>query len=141
MFHRHLLYVIFYLNWYINRFICLILTFFLIIWENIRFSETILFYNFIDFSPLSCIYFVSPFKCVNIFNINVDCFLIWFFLRTFEDQFPSCCKTWILKWWLHQHLPLQLSPKWQFWIYLWCFGQFSFHILNHMFSFKEVNGI
>ena len=38
--------------------------------------KKLLFYNFVYYPRLSCIYFVSLFKCVNIFNINVHCLFI-----------------------------------------------------------------
>ena len=43
--------------------------------------------------------------------------------------------------WIHHHLPLQLPPSYQFWIYFRWFNHFSFHIINYIFSFKEVYGI
>ena len=78
----------FYLNWYTNSFICIILTFFYHL-ENIRFVEIILFYKFVDCPPLSCLYFVSLFRGV---DFKMWMLIIIFMLLSyvlFEYQFPS----------------------------------------------------
>ena len=60
-----------------------------------RLFEIIFFYNFVDCHPLICIYFVSIFKSVNIFNINFYCFLICLclllFLKINWDGFINIC--------------------------------------------------
>ena len=45
--------------------------------------KKIWFYNFVYFPPFSGVYFVSLFKCVNIYNINVHCLFICLCLSFF----------------------------------------------------------
>ena len=112
------------------------LHFFLIIWKISYFSKKTWFYNFMDFPPLSCLYLVSIFKCVNIFNINVHSFLydcvFCYFLRNLSIFLLSLVSAVMDS----STFPSSVTGQIFRFLKFFCFVQFSFHILNHLFSFK-----
>ena len=99
------------------------------------FSKQFWLYNFVYCPPLSCIYFVPLFKCVNIFNINVHCHFICLCLSLFFNinlhgiASLRFCSDGFIK-------TPQPPPNCQYLRVFWCFSQSSLYILNHIFPFK-----